>query len=107
MTLEELFSALNSINGFTGRVAYNHFPSEGMDLPCMLYFCTSTHNYAADNKVYHPIQSIELQLITAQKEPTTEAEVENKLNELELVWNKSEAFLDDEKCLEITYNFDL
>lgn len=106
-TLSDLFTALSAVNGFANKVAYNHFPADGIELPAMVYFVTSSANFAADNRVYKPIQRIELQLITATKEPTTEELVEAKLNECELVWQKTETFLEDEKCYEILYTFDL
>lgn len=105
-TLEELYNALSSVP--TVSVAYNHFPEdEKVPLPVIVYDVTGSRNFPADNKVFHPILIIEAQLVTANKDPATEAAVEAKLDECELVWDKTEAFLDTEKCYQIIYTFNL
>lgn len=102
-SLEQLNTALKS----TGLpVAYDHFP-EDTPIPVIVYHETGTRNMAADNRVYCPITDIEAILVTPKKNRSLERAVENVLDEGNLVWDKSEAFLDDEKCYQVTYQFEL
>ena len=108
MTLTELNTALQSITGFEKKVAYRAFPvGKAPKLPFICYLATSTDNFDADNKVYHVLQGVDIELYTKTKSEGTEALIEAKLEELELVWDKYEEWLDSEECYEIIYSVTL
>ena len=108
MTLTELNTALQSITGFEKKVAYRAFPvGKAPKLPFICYLATSTDNFDADNKVYHVLQGVDIELYTKTKSEGTEVLIEAKLEELELVWDKYEEWLDSEECYEIIYSVTL
>lgn len=103
MTLEELNALLQS----TGLpVAYRAFPADqAPDLPFLCYLCTSSNNFDADDRVYFPVQQVDVELYTATKRPDLEQKVEAALSGL--CWEKSEEYLDDERCYEIIYEIEV
>lgn len=108
MTLAELHTALRSITGFDKKVAYRAFPTgKAPKLPFICYLATSTDNFDADNSVYHVLQGVDIELYTKDKSVATEQLIEAKLDELNLVWNKYEEWLDSEECYEIIYSITL
>lgn len=108
MTLKDLNAALNAIPGFNKKVAYRAFPvGKAPKLPFICYLCTNTTNFAADDYVYQVIQEVDVELYTAKKDETSERAVEDKLNELGLVWDKYEEYIDTENCYMITYTVSL
>ena len=108
MTLAELHTALQSITGFDKKVAYRAFPvGKAPKLPFICYSATSTDNFDADNSVYHVLQGVDIELYTKDKSVATEQLLEAKLEELNLVWNKYEEWLDSEECYEIIYSITL
>ena len=108
MTLKDLNTALNAIPGFDKKVAYRAFPvGKAPKLPFICYLCTNTDNFAADDYVWQIIQGIDIELYTAKKDEKSEKAVEDKLNELELVWDKYEEYIDSENCYMITYSVSL
>lgn len=108
MTLSELNTALQAITGFDKKVAYRAFPvGKAPKLPFICYLATNTDNFDADNIVYKVIQNVDIELYTKSKSETTEASVEAKLEELGLVWEKYEEWLDSEECYEIVYSITL
>lgn len=108
MTLAELNTALQSIAGFKDKVAYRAFPvGKAPKLPFICYLATSTDNFDADNSVYHVLQGVDIELYTKDKSEATEQLIEAKLDEINLVWNKYEEWLDSEECYEIVYSITL
>lgn len=107
-SLADLYTQLNGITGFTGKVAYRAFP-EGKcpALPFIVYLTTYTHTFAASNRVCVPIQHINIELYTANKDETKEALVETCLGANDLVWDKVETYIDAEKCYQIIYNIEI
>ena len=105
MTLKELNDALKSIEGFSTKVAYRAFPvGKAPKLPFICYQATSTDNFDADNKVYHVLQGVDIELYTAKKSEATEQLIEAKLDSLNIVWNKYEEYIDSEEMYEIVYS---
>lgn len=104
MTLNELYTILNSIETFNGKVTYRAFPKgQAPDLPYICYLATQTNNFDADNQVYKVIQGVDIELYTKTKSPAVETLVETALNANGIVWEKYEEFLDDENMYMITY----
>jgi len=107
-TLQELYTALTAITGFEHKVAYQSFPEDqAVDLPVIVYEVVRSDNFGGDNVVYHPINQIEVQLYTVNKDLTSEAALEAALKGAGIFWNKTETYLPDERCYQIIYEFSL
>lgn len=108
MTLADLRNAISSVSTFQNKVTYRAWPvNKAPKLPFVCYLATDTNNFDADNKVYHVIQNADVELYTAKKDVQTEAALEAVFAENDLVWEKSETYLDDESCYEIIYSITL
>lgn len=103
MTIEEIFDLLK-ITGLP--VAYHSFPEKNApQLPFICFLENGTNNLAADGRVYHSAKRITIELYTKSKDTNTENILETTLSGL--FWNKSEQYLTDEKCYEITYDMEV
>lgn len=103
MSLEELTALLQTVGL---PVAYRAFPEgKAPPLPYICYLCSYTNNFDADNQVYQKIDHINIELYTRQKCPDLEAKLETALQAL--CWEKSEEYLDDERCYEILYEIEV
>lgn len=108
MTLKDLKDALESVNGFKDKVCYRAWPvGEAPKLPFICYLATQTNNFDADDIVYKVLQGVDVELYTAKKSEDTEALIEAKFEELNIVWDKYEEWLDSENCYEIVYSITL
>lgn len=103
MTLQELAALLET----TGLpVAYRAFPvGQAPPLPYLCYLCTGTNNFDADDRVYQVFQGVDVELYTETKRPDLESAVETALSGLG--WEKTEEYLDDEKCYQIIYEIEV
>lgn len=101
MTLEQL-NALLKTAGYP--VAYGYFPTE-QQLPYILYRVTYSNNFGADNRVYHKIDHIQVELYTKLKDQEAEDRVENALSSL--YWDKTEEYIDSERCYQILYEIEV
>lgn len=106
--MDNLFTILNSITGFKDKVAYRMFPvGAAPALPFIVYYSQGTDNQFGDNKTYHVVEDINICLYSRQKDTTSESAIESALNNNNIPWNKSEAYIDSEECYEITYEITL
>lgn len=105
MTLEGIKTILEA----TGLpVAYRSFPEGGAPaLPFLCYYSPYTNNFAADGVAYAIINHVNVELYTQVKDPTTEGKVEAALTGAGIYWEKSETYLEDEKCLQILYEIEV
>lgn len=105
MTLQEFKPVLEA----TGLpVAYRAFPEgEAPALPFLCYHSPYTNNFAADGVAYATINHINVELYTQVKDPATEGKVEAALTGAEIYWEKSETYLEDEKCFQIIYEIEV
>jgi hypothetical protein len=104
MTLEEVKTILEGIEGFEDKVTYYAWPvNEAPALPFLCYVENRAQNFGADNKVYYSAREIAVELYTETKSPEDEALVEAALTAEDIFWTKEEEYLDDEQCWMITY----
>lgn len=105
MTVQEFKPVLES----TGLpVAYRAFPKGNAPaLPFLCYRFPYTNNFAADGVAYATINHGNVELYTQGKEPATEGEVEEALTGAGIYWEKSETYLEDEKCFQILYEIEV
>lgn len=103
MTLTELTDLLKS----TGiPVTYYAWPeNQAPQLPFICYLTPGSNNFAADGMVYYPVTQVNVELYTKIKSPETEAKVEEAL--ASIFWDKSETYIDSEKCYQIVYEIEV
>ena len=108
MTLEELNGILQA-TGFP--VAYSHFvDSENEPLPAPPYICyliTYSAHFMADNRVYKPIENVQIELYTDKKDLDAESTLESILNENEMPFQTTETFIESEMLFQKIYELRL
>lgn len=109
MTLEQLGNLLESVPGFSGRVAYRSFPvGEAPNLPFVCYLQTGTNTMSADNRVYYSCPVVDVELYTDLKSPETETKIEAALATAGIVWTRDpDEWLNSERCFMIVYHLTL
>lgn len=108
MTTAELKTILESISGFSGKVAYWAWPeSEAPGLPFICYFSPNAKTFSADNKVYYQSKTFRIELYTLMKDEATEASVESVLTQNEIFFNKSTDYIESEKCFITIYEIEV
>lgn len=105
MTLSELNEILCATQY---PVAYQVFPEQTrVKLPFITYDVAYSNNFGADGVVYKPIGHVEVNLYidnNADPRPAQQT-LEQALDFT--YWSKESDYLDDEKILLITYEFDI
>ena len=87
--------------------AYDHFAEgESPDPPFITFLLPGSNNFAADGRVYKKINEVHIELYTDEKNPETEALVEDVLDEHEIFYEKTEVWIESEKLYEILYSFE-
>lgn len=74
-------------------------------LPYICYLSTGSDNFMADNRVYCTVTSVRIELYTRFKDETAEQKVEEALEGIP--WNKTETYIDSEKCYQISYELEV
>jgi len=106
MTRTELFTLLNSIQGFTGKVAYFSFPENAApSLPFICFFTPEADNFAADGKVYYSANRYQIELYTKNIDETSETAVEGAL--ADRYYTKTQMYLEDEGVWETIYEIEV
>lgn len=89
-------------------VTYYQWPEEGVpELPYLVWYLPSSDNFAADNKVYQRIERLNVELYARERDFDAEADLEAVLDEYELVWDKTSAFIETEEMYQTLYEMDL
>lgn len=103
MNNEELKALLET----TGlKVAYRAFDEkQAPPLPYICFYETDTDNFFADGKVYSQIRVMQIELYTRRKDSEIEDKVENALSSF--CWNKTETYIETEKCYQISYELEV
>ena len=103
MTLKELRDLLET----TGLpVTYREWAENAAPpLPYICYLVAYTNNFSADSGVYIKVNHIQIELYTKNKDPKTETMVEDAL--FSFFWNKTETYIDTERCYQILYEIEV
>ena len=87
--------------------AYDHFAEgESPDPPFITFLLPGSDNFAADGEVYLKIDEVHIELYTDEKNPETEALVEDVLDAHEIFYDKTEVWIESEKLYEVLYAFE-
>jgi hypothetical protein len=99
------FKALLDQSGYP--VTYSHFtPTTNKPVPAPPYICylvNNDPNFIADNKVFHKISDINIELYTVMKDLVTEAKLEKILGDNEIPYVSYETYIESEKMFQKTY----
>ena len=88
--------------------AYDHFAEgESPDPPFITFLLPGSNNFAADGRVYMKINEVHIELYTDEKNPETEALVEDVLDEHEIFYEKTEVWIESEKLYEVMFSFEM
>lgn len=103
MTIDELKVLLEK----TGLpVAYRFFQeSEAPPLPFICYIIPYNNNFAADGQVYAQAKHVQIELYTQYKDLESEEKVEEVLKDF--FWEKTENYIDSERCYQIIYEMEV
>lgn len=104
MTLLELVNLLKS-TGYP--VAYSHFVNTehnpAPNPPYICYTLPGTENFNADNKVYHKITDVDIELYTNNKDFEAEKKIEDLLDANDIPWESTEVWIEEEKMYQKIY----
>ena len=85
-------------------LAYDHFAEgESPDPPFLVFLFPGSSNMFADDCVYQRISELHVELYTDKKEPETESMLEGIFEAHEILWEKSEVWIESEKLYEVLY----
>ena len=106
ITLSGLITSIKEVNdgAFSDKVAYRAFPASAA--PALPFICvleTETDNFTADNKVWQKRQYVDIELYSEQKDVESENALEDMFAEKEIIWDKSEEYIESEEMLEVIY----
>ena len=102
MTYDEITAMLEEANL---PLAYDHFEEgESPEPPFLIFLFPSSDNFAADGVVYRKINELHIELYTDLKQPDVEAQIEAVLDRHEMVYDKSEVWIPEEKLYEVLYS---
>nr|WP_330368113.1 hypothetical protein [Butyrivibrio sp. MB2005] len=84
--------------------AYDHFAEgESPEPPFCIFLIPGSDNFHADDAVYEKLSTLVVELYTDKKVPALEERVEDVLTKHELIWNRSEVWIESEKLYEVRY----
>ena len=105
MNVEGIESMLDEI-GVEYR--YHHFEeNEAVNPPFICWTMPGNNNFAADGKVYAKAIELDIELYTDQKDMLLEEKVEQVLEEHEIYWKKTEAYIESENMYEVLYEMEV
>lgn len=108
MNMIEVKEMLESIPGFSEKVAYRAFPdNEAPELPYLTYEENNTNNLFADNKAYVERSSYTISLVEAYRDRAVEQQIEEKLNEHNIAWNRYPEWIEEEKIYQVDYELEV
>ena len=74
-------------------------------LPYICFLTAYSNNFGADDRVYYPVAHYQIELYTRCKDPEAEGKVEQALSSY--FWEKTETYLDTERCFQILYEVEV
>ena len=104
-----LYTEIKTMLGQTGLPnTYYSYPIGNVPaLPYIVWYLPNSDNFAADDKVYKKIETLNIELYTKTKDFATEKIVEDVLDANNMVWDKTESYLEDEHMYEVLYEMQI
>lgn len=87
-------------------VAYRAFrEEEAPEMPYICFLVPGSNNFAADGSVYFKVNKVQVELYTQYKDLESEGKVEEALSSF--FWQKTEEYIESEKCFQIVYELEV
>lgn len=104
-----LITDIKTMLGQTGlNATYYQWPEkQAPKLPCLVWYLPNSDNFAADDKVYKHIETLNVELYTETKDFATEKAVEDILESWNMVWERSESYIENEHMYEVLYQMEV
>ena len=104
MTHNEIVEMLEETNL---PIAYDHFAEgESPDPPFICFLFPGSDNFSADGRVYLKIRNVNVELYADLKDSELEERLETVLDRHGIFYQKSEAWIEEEKLYEVLYQFE-
>lgn len=98
---------LRAILESTGlEVAYYQFKNPP-PLPYIIYLFIDSDNFVADNKVHYKLNNYLVELYSDVKDPASELLIEEALDNAEIVYDKSEDYIESENMYQVVYEIQI
>lgn len=104
-----LITEIKTMLGETGLpVTYYQWPeNQAPTLPYLVWYLPSSDNFPADDKVYKHIEMLNVELYTENKDFETEQAIEAVLDSHNMVWERTESYIDTESMYEVLYTMEV
>ena len=99
-----LIQMIRHLNTLSIPSFYDH-ADVGQALPFIAIHTSQPQGFRADNVSYQRRWDFRIDLYAVKKDLELEAEIEALLDSLEIPWESSEQYLDEQSCWEIEYEF--
>lgn len=100
----KLSEIANMIKGIGVPYAYHHFPENtGQAPPFICFYYPESRDFVADDSNYRKINALTIELYTDNKDFALEEKVEEMLISNDLVYQRTEYYIDSERMYQITY----
>lgn len=86
--------------------AYHHF-SEPVEAPFIVYYSPHINNFVADNSIYHQTDYVEVELYTEIKDLELEQKLHDIFTKLDIIYDKYEVYIKEEKLFMQTYELEI
>lgn len=107
MTIQDLFTAINSTNGLKGRTFYSHKTAD-VKLPfCFIEKDGETHEFADNSNFAKVSDDCTVELYTAKYDPGLEAELDAVLISNGITYTKTSSYVNDGNYFVVSYDITL
>lgn len=86
---------------------YSWPEKQAPQLPYLVWYLPSSDNFAADDKVYKHIETLNVELYTENKDFAAEKVVEDVLDANNMVWERTESYIESELMYEVLYTMEV
>lgn len=88
--------------------AYHHFAENNAPSPPFaVYLLPNTNHFKADGKIFFKVSIVHLEIYTEKKDIILESQVEKILENNNIIYDKSEVWIESEKLYEVLYTFEM
>ena len=105
MTAQEINEGLKILGC---PVAYSHFAEGNVPKPPYItYYFPGTDNFSADGVVYMPIDELDIELYSIEKDLEAEKKIADWLTQNGLFYEKLEYYIESEKMIQVIFETEI
>ena len=105
MTYEEISEMLESIG--LPYTYYQWAENSAPALPYIVFYYPGSNNFIADNKAYCKIAKLNVEFYSEEKDFDTEASIEAVFEQNDLVYTKTEQYIESDQMYEVLYQMEV